>query len=106
MANPSIDKTRVRNLPTNGVFTVNNIAPDGLGNVTLTAGDVGALSNVNDTNSIDLTKFGTDISADLVVDVNTDNLISVSGTGVFADKKASAHSYSNIVSGLTATEVQ
>ena len=37
MANPSIDKTRVRNLPSNGVFTVNNIAPDGLGNVTITA---------------------------------------------------------------------
>ena len=106
MANPSIDKTRVRNLPSNGVFTVNNIAPDGLGNVTLTAGDVGAISNVNDTNSIDLTKFGTDISADLVVDVNTDNLVSVSGTGVFADKKASAHSYDNTASGLTATEVQ
>lgn len=106
MANPSIDKTRVRNLPANGVFTVNNIAPDGLGNVTITAGDVGALSNANDTNSIDLTKFGTDISADLVVDVNTDNLISVSPTGTFADKKAIAHSYDNATSGLAATTVQ
>lgn len=61
---------------------------------------------VSDTNSIDLTKVGTTISADIKIDSDTNNLISVTASGVFSDERAVAHTYDNTTSGLVATEVQ
>ena len=72
----------------------------------ITALQTSKLETVSDTNSIDLTKTGVNVSADLKLDASSNNLLSVSGAGTFADERAIAHTYDPTASGLTATNVQ
>ena len=72
----------------------------------VTALQTSKLETVSDTNSIDLTKTGVNVSADLKLDASSNNLLSVSGAGTFADERAIAHTYDPTASGLTATNVQ
>lgn len=72
----------------------------------VTALQTSNLETVSDTNSIDLTKTGVNVSADLKLDASSNNLLSVSGAGTFADERAIAHTYDPTASGLTATNVQ
>lgn len=56
--------------------------------------------------SVNLTKTGANLSADVTLNIDPTQLIEVTSTGLLADKRASAHSYDGTVSGLTATNVQ
>lgn len=80
-------------------------------NVTNLQTDITTLNNtkletVSDSNSIDLTKSGVNVSAALKLDASTNNLLSVSWAGTFADERASAHTYSNTISWINAINVQ
>ncbi len=61
---------------------------------------------VTDTTTVNLTKTGNDIKADVIIDPATDNLIKDLWNGIFADADAIAHNYDNTTSWLTATTVQ
>jgi hypothetical protein len=61
---------------------------------------------VSDTPTINLTKTGNDIKADVILNPSTDNLAVSTPTGIFVDKKASAITVLDTAGNYTATNVE
>jgi hypothetical protein len=61
---------------------------------------------VSDTSSVNLTKTGNDIKADVILNPSTDNLAVSTPTGIFVDKKASAITILDTAGNYTGTNVE
>lgn len=95
----------------NNITSINGTISDIQTDITNVQWDITTLENnklesVTDTLSVNLTKTGTNLSADVTLSIDTTQLIEVTSTWLLADKRASAHTYDWTVSGLTAPNVQ
>ena len=65
-----------------------------------------AVTWVSDTATMNLTKTGNNISADVIIKSDVNNLVGITPNGLFSDKRAISHSYDNTWTSLWDGDVQ